>query len=147
MIESHGFAGIELTNSSDSTVKENTVSGSPYGILIQARTTLENTSTSVSEVVVEENDVSGATYGIWLFAHAAESGPPFGEVAGAEAELLEPLVQENTVDESYIGILVWTYGSNAVVQDAQLIENKLLDNVRDIYDLGTDTVMLENEYD
>ncbi len=139
LVEGNGFVGIELTNTIDSKVRENTVEGNvKAGILIQARNTLGITfSPVVSGVDVEENEVtttgvglsSSFRPGIWFLAlESISTGPDFPTGTFA-ARITDSEIEDNFVHDNELqGILVQAFNPGAVIDDVDVEENEVTGN-------------------
>ncbi len=129
----NGFAGIELTNSSGSSINRNEVSGSLIGIVVQARNTRPDSGLIVIEGInLNNNKVDGSSYGIYVLGLASQPTPPFDPIDAAQAELRDVTLVGNqfTGTETGYGALVWGF-LDGKVTNPSLVRNSFTD-----FDLG-----------
>lgn len=127
-VENNGFAGIELTNSENSTIMRNDVDGGWFGIVVQARNTISGSGlVAIDGVHILHNTIDGATYyGIYILSF---TGHPtaFTPITGASSLLTSVNVKHNTITNSgsVASILFWAYNDAATAKNGRIMKNEI----------------------
>ncbi len=141
----NGFAQIELTNASSSSVHNNTATSGntagSIGILVQGRNTVASSGLVVAQGVSVKNNTVSATktvdfgdgpvdYRIGVYVLALASGPvsPFPGITGAEAELRDVSVGSNQITAGRRGVAVRGFTGSPYTGAGRAINTALVRN-------------------